>query len=394
MAAKTDFSGEYKKARVSLQHRIARAKKKGFSIPENIVPAIPSVISKKSLRDLQRSSKKLSQIIRSQTPQQQSVKTESIGSGSLPRLSEMTTSIKEYNQARSALAAKIRTAKKQGIEVRNGVLPPIPNKKTGKAVVRIQKTSAKLSEEIYNKRHADTIAEYNKIRRSLLQKISRAKKRGYYFPDDLVPDIPKRKTRKSVEELKKISSDLYKNAQYVEKSTGELFSGEEGRKIEKYRSQRKALETKKSKRTRDIEREFYGKEEPYTDNTGYVETIGATLDWVEQELANWEPAPHWNDAFRLLKQNDRRRLDNILKDAINRLGRKQVAENIQNEALAVQAYVMQVLYGSGDGGRSGFLSGRAEVDNCLTLLASIFKGGSVTVEESKYLTEYGEDFEV
>ena len=91
-------------------------------------------------------------------------------------------------------------------------------------------------------------AEYNKQRKALLQKINRAKKRGYIFSDDLIPSIPKKPTKSSISRLKKLSKDLYKHARYVDVETGELLTGQAGRQFEKRKSVYKAKQTRKSKK--------------------------------------------------------------------------------------------------------------------------------------------------
>lgn len=91
-------------------------------------------------------------------------------------------------------------------------------------------------------------AEYNKQRKALRQKINRAKKRGYIFSDDLMPSIPKRPTKSSISRLRKLSKELYKHAQYVDVETGELLTGQAGRKFEKQKAAYKAKQTRKSKK--------------------------------------------------------------------------------------------------------------------------------------------------
>lgn len=91
-------------------------------------------------------------------------------------------------------------------------------------------------------------AEYNKQRKSLLQKINRAKKRGYIFSDDIIPSIPKKPTKASISRLKKLSKDLYKHARYVDVETGELLTGQAGRQFEKRKSAYKAKQTRKNKK--------------------------------------------------------------------------------------------------------------------------------------------------
>lgn len=90
--------------------------------------------------------------------------------------------------------------------------------------------------------------EYNKQRKALLQKINRAKKRGYIFSDNLLPAIPKKPTKSSISRLKELSKDLYKHARYVDIETGEILTGQAGRQLEKRKSVYKAKQTKKGKK--------------------------------------------------------------------------------------------------------------------------------------------------
>ena len=76
--------------------------------------------------------------------------------------------------------------------------------------------------------------------------IRRATKRGYEFSDTIIPNMPKRVTKKSIEKIKNIKpKDLYSKASYLDKSTGEIVSGSTGRKIERKLSAQKAKETRK-----------------------------------------------------------------------------------------------------------------------------------------------------
>ena len=77
--------------------------------------------------------------------------------------------------------------------------------------------------------------------------IRRATKRGYEFSDNVIPSMPKRVTKKSIEKIKNIKpKDLYSKASYLDKSTGEMVSGSIGRKIERNLSKQKAKETIKN----------------------------------------------------------------------------------------------------------------------------------------------------
>ena len=77
--------------------------------------------------------------------------------------------------------------------------------------------------------------------------IRRATKRGYEFSDNVIPTMPKRVTKKSIEKIKNIKPrDLYSKASYLDKSTGEIVSGSTGRKIERNLSAQKAKENRKN----------------------------------------------------------------------------------------------------------------------------------------------------
>lgn len=76
--------------------------------------------------------------------------------------------------------------------------------------------------------------------------IRNARKRGYEFDDNVLPKQPKRITRKKLDEIKNIKpSDLYNKAVYHDKISHETFTGEQGRKIERYRANLKAKETRR-----------------------------------------------------------------------------------------------------------------------------------------------------
>lgn len=77
-----------------------------------------------------------------------------------------------------------------------------------------------------------------------------ATKRGFYFPDDILPQQPKRITKKSLEKLANITPEKqYAKAVYLDKDTGKMVSGTEGRKIERSRASKKGWQGRKYKAT-------------------------------------------------------------------------------------------------------------------------------------------------
>ena len=89
---------------------------------------------------------------------------------------------------------------------------------------------------------------YQKERRRLLQAVRRAEKQGYIFPEDIVPELPKRVTKKQLEKIQKTKpKQLYKKAEFVYQETGEVVPAEQRKQEVKQEAIRKAKETRKRK---------------------------------------------------------------------------------------------------------------------------------------------------
>lgn len=69
--------------------------------------------------------------------------------------------------------------------------------------------------------------EYMKERKRIQQAISREKKSGYIVPENLLPDIPKRITKASINRLKKITPKTIRSkSELVDFTTGEIITKE------------------------------------------------------------------------------------------------------------------------------------------------------------------------
>lgn len=99
------------------------------------------------------------------------------------------------------------------------------------------------------KKQSENQKAYQKERRRLLQAVRRAEKQGYIFPEDVVPELPKRVTKKRLEELQKTKpKQLYKKAEFVYQETGEIVPAEQRKQEVKQEGIRKAKETRKRKK--------------------------------------------------------------------------------------------------------------------------------------------------
>lgn len=95
----------------------------------------------------------------------------------------------------------------------------------------------------------ETRKEYNKQRKRIQNFLSRARKKGFIFEENVLPEIPKRVTKASVRRLAKLTSqELYKKAVYVSRETGEIETPEEHKKLVRKQAIDKAKATKARKK--------------------------------------------------------------------------------------------------------------------------------------------------
>nr|DAK50523.1 MAG TPA: hypothetical protein [Caudoviricetes sp.] len=99
---------------------------------------------------------------------------------------------------------------------------------------------------VKRKKQTENQKAYQKERRRLLQAVRRAEKQGYIFPEDIVPVLPKRVTKKQLEKIQKIKpKQLYKKAEFVYQETGETVPAEQRKQEVKQEAIKKAKETRK-----------------------------------------------------------------------------------------------------------------------------------------------------
>lgn len=111
-----------------------------------------------------------------------------------------------------------------------------------------------------NRKLSQTRIEYNKQRKRIQSFLSKARKQGYIFEENIVPEIPKRITKASVSKLAKLTSkELYKKAVYVSRETGEIETPEEHKKRVRKEAKEKEKATKARKKQQARKKQSYPK---------------------------------------------------------------------------------------------------------------------------------------
>lgn len=135
---------------------------------------------------------------------------------------------------------------------------------------------------------------YAKERNRVSSFVRRAEKRGYSFPESIIPSIPKRKTEASIRKLKKITKEvMYSKAYYGgEATSGEIVSGKEGLKLERQLRAKRASETRKEKK--EAELRFWtstdGTKTPVTDEPAlaYAEAFNDLVDKLKEIISTMD----------------------------------------------------------------------------------------------------------
>lgn len=210
--------------------------------------------------------------------------------------------------------------------------------------------------------------DYKKQVKRLKQAVRRAEKRGYIVPENVIPKQPKRITKKSVERLKKITTDdIYSKSEKLDFETGELIPGKVARKHERSEAAKKAAKTRKEKRynAEKGESEYY---EPQ------YETFPSGADII---IGNFraEMTRFPEVAYPIVTQW----LDRLLRD----YSKEDVAEMLENAAAQGLGVDYSIAY------REDLLLDR--LSEMLDLLPGASTGNKIDIMEAM---EYEEDWEM
>lgn len=206
---------------------------------------------------------------------------------------------------------------------------------------------------------------WKKELKRLQQFIRRAKKRGYTFPDDVIPERPNRITQKQLSKIKGINPQtLYSQAEFYNPETGETISGLEGRTFERKRSAKKAQLTKAIKQSQHT--------------VSYLpRQTNLVIQHVRDLINQYTPSTLWSDYWTQKKTGDKNKLLTLLDNAIAQEGENVVAERLENYAGDIERIINSILYGSDE----------EQTQFDIVEFATIIKGRSLTQQESSELTD-------
>ena len=289
-----------------------------------------------------------------------------------------------------------------------------------------KKTESKKSTSNLTPKQQQYDKEYKALVNKLKRKAKDINKRGYTIPEDLIPEMPKKRYQSYLQKLKERVENIYEYVYYVKQETGEYFTGLQRRGQERREAAQKATKTRQRneniRRIEQFERDF---KKFYEDNREAIEEgeylripqenktlrehpenvfkqprkptqeeydtlpheAEIILDRIYSEIEKWQPDPRWSSELENIKRDDTNQLRSVIDGAINQLGREQVIRNLAANAEEFEALCMEIMYVSGS---ARVELGREGVRIDLVKITQFVWGRSLTVEESQILQHQAE----
>lgn len=226
--------------------------------------------------------------------------------------------------------------------------------------------------------------KYYKERKLVLQRISRAKKRGFVVPEKILPAIPKKITAGSIRRLKKLS------AKYIqEKSEYKGKKGVEARKeyqkdfVAKRKSSRKANKAEEKEKTESAweEEQYYDYDDGYEEGyeSGYGDGYNAGRG-VEVELPE-ESELVYQEIVRILEAGANKNYCfvamNYLNNAIGSRGFQEVMKSINESPDELK----------NDSNVIAFASDQEQIQMALSEFITLISGRALDSSESMKVAE-------
>lgn len=234
------------------------------------------------------------------------------------------------------------------------------------------------------KKASSLTAQYNKELRRIKQHISRAEKRGYIVPENLIPKKPKRVTTKSIERLKKFTSDtLYRKYKYVRTDTGEIVRGEVGRELERSVAGKKGYARRKQRQEANqmIPPDVANRIRADNFVEVLLQRLGKPIDQFYTNTFGRVRARL--EEVMLLAEQGRQMIMGLVNRKIAELGKEEFGRRLQHQANDVNAYLEMLLYGSQ----------ASQINSAISGLTEIINGGNMSLADQIAISAFEEEDE-
>lgn len=221
--------------------------------------------------------------------------------------------------------------------------------------------------------------EYKKQRRRIQSFLSRAKKRGYQFLNNVLPRQPKKITKASIRRLAKLTPDvLYEKATWVDPNSGESLRGVIARQEERKAAARRAAKTRKSNLAKE-------KSPIRNIDDTILSNFRSQIRRLDQEAANYFQGWKKGAKYMQVMADHRKKVTGTifaaLDGAIAKEGKANVVDRLEENAAELNRLLEIALLDYKDKG-----------DLALSTILEIVGGTTLTLAESLQANEMSEEW--
>lgn len=219
------------------------------------------------------------------------------------------------------------------------------------------------------KKITQTQKDYKKQRRRVQQAVKKLEKIGYIFDENVVPKIPKKITKASVQRLAKITPEKLR-----EKS--EYIIGEE---VVKYKTHKKEIRQEIKRVRQELKKE---KEKPFIDYVPTVSYIDKFRETVINSIPDSREFYHGRNETKTFKDFSgyKNIIISLLDDSIAQNGEQYVERLLEENADTLSDYIEGAQYDSDEN----------RVEHNLISVANILKGSPLTQIEAEKVSMLSE----
>lgn len=219
------------------------------------------------------------------------------------------------------------------------------------------------------KKLSQTKKDYRKQRRRVQQAVKRLEKIGYIFDENVVPKIPKKVTKASVQRLAKITPEkLREKSEYII-----------GDKLVKYKTHKKEIKQEIKRIRKSLKQEQEKTVNYYIPTLSYIDIFRET---VINSLPDSRAFYHGRNEPATFKDfsDFKNIIISLLDDSIAENGEQYVERLLQEHADILTTYIEGAQYDSDE----------IRVDNDLISIANILKGSPLSMNEAEQVSTLSE----
>lgn len=362
----TPLQSEFKKQQKRIQNFIRRAEKRGYHFENNLIPEMPKRVTRKALEDIKNI--QAPYLYNRSTFYDESSPTPIKGRERRKTERRLAGFYANYNKNIN------RIMRNEGVD----------REEASDIYKREREYKRKLENDAWARDHGYDSWEDMEIAQDERAREQEIIKPKYVEQEIVVPverpkpdfhvETPEEKQERLLRELAEVQEEI------KAKQQNEPIDLEDNLEKSEFW---KTVEEERKKREEGARDRYYNTSgrEPEKEFAGQTEKTDTVLQYIESEIATWQPNPNWSSYWGNTKEADKDNLNAMLRNAIESEGRENVAARLEAQAEYALSLADQICYGSNQEGTS----------YAFTEFSAIIMGRKLTFAENAMMTLRAEE---